>query len=353
LLHCAGCHLHHVEGAFSSNNRNPDKPDSERLCLGRQGAVRLCEHVAISWSTIEDHLDNWRSKQTPRGGWPACLADFKVECRHPSHETSCSFKETPIWPRARLRDSRRHLTPVVVLVLEWTPHRSVGAFVRGPQGRPLAAQLRSLFQGYRQQGQPAEFLMPAHLGQLPEMVCFDPSNCRCLHYETGNHDEDPESGRAADCGGPPQDAANLGFLSRDCPRRHSHRMDIDLYRQCDRVVEMRQHWPRRGPETSPCLITTYRHKVVVCDDMMAWRKGSRRTKLHPTHEWFHAMDPDTYPPPPGHEPPPCKDRGCMNYYKRSRSFTCADEPERMFSQCWCPRESTPVWWRRVATLCGS
>ncbi|KAK4038516.1 hypothetical protein C8A01DRAFT_17413 [Parachaetomium inaequale] len=336
-VHCRGCGLHHADWVFPPGTvgvpRQPyDAGEPNQLCLGHRGTVQLCEHTGVSWRAVEDHMTNWQDLKRGYRTWQACLDDFAVECRHPIHDRRCRPAQAPTWPRARLQTSRNHETTSVVLVLEWAPHSGVGAFVRGPHGRPLAAELRSLFQGYRQQGQPAEILMPARLGQLPEMVCFDPNTCRCLHYETGNSIDDPQGQRAAD-------AADLGFLSLDCLGRHSHRNDIRLYGDCDRTVEMRQHWPRRGREPPPCLITTYRHRVVVCDDIMAWTTGPGGTKLHPTHEWFHAMDPDTYPRPLGHELPLCKDRGCMNYYKRPRMVSCI-EPRGMFSPCQCPRQST-------------
>jgi hypothetical protein len=95
---------------------------------------------------------------------------------------------------------------------------------------------------------------------------------------------------------------------------------------------MSQHWPRETL-TAPCLITTYRFTVNICNNKK-WTSTSS-FKPHPTHAWFHALDPDTFPRPPGHSLPLCKDRGCMNYYKRPKAFSCKHVPFDMFAACDC------------------
>jgi hypothetical protein len=224
---------------------------------------------------------------------------------------------------------------MVVLVLDWSAHSGdTDALTWTSTGRPFASDMRTLFQRYRQQG-PADALVPMHsLSSLPEMVCFDPNKCRCLHYHTGDSREDLDAPGAADGA---RQHSKL-FLPDDCPA-HQHRPSASytrtnpgLWWTFERTIRMRQHWPR-GTLAAPCLVTTYRCTVNICDKGI-WTSTSS-FKSHPTHGWFHALDPDTFPRPPGHSLPLCKDMGCMNYYKRPKAFSCKYMPFDMFATCDC------------------
>jgi hypothetical protein len=333
-FHCHGCNVHHTKGVFPWVSAAGRKQDSEWRCVAHQGRVKLCDHVGISWRMIEKHIAIWE-KYKP-GEWQACLDNFKVECRHPSHDTGCSSFGAPTWPRARLRgDENLYQRVTLVLVLDWSAHSGgPDAFTWSSTGRPIASDMRTLFQKYRQQG-PADALVPMHsLGSLPEMVCFDPNKCRCLHYHAGDSQEDWEAPGAADGA---RQQSKL-FLRDDCPA-HQHRPSASytrtnpgLWWSSEWTIRMRQHWPRETL-TAPCLITTYRFTVNICNNKK-WTSTSS-FKPHPTHAWFHALDPDTFPRPPGHSLPLCKDRGCMNYYKRPKAFSCKHVPFDMFAACDC------------------
>lgn len=81
---------------------------------------------------------------------------------------------------------------------------------------------------------------------------------------------------------------------------------------------MGKHWPM-GMCKSVCLVTTYQRDVLVCHKI-------DRNKIKPAHEWFHAMDPETYPRrKANYGLPLCKDKGCMNYYRRPKFFECSYE----------------------------
>jgi len=127
---------------------------------------------------------------------------------------------------------------------------------------------------------------------------------------------------------------------------HCHWRGVDQGGEPGQCVWMRQHWPQgggeeseestKGPGSGPCLVTTYRRAVVVRDGSHwpGWHRNGAR--LPPTHDWFHAMDPDTYMKPQG-TPPRCKDRTCLNYYKRPRTIRCADAEANLHLDCHCSR----------------
>jgi F-box domain len=51
LLHCSGCAVDHPSCAFSRTQRlmSPER----RVCIGRQGFVRVCRHRIFTWAEIE------------------------------------------------------------------------------------------------------------------------------------------------------------------------------------------------------------------------------------------------------------------------------------------------------------
>ncbi|KAK4215432.1 hypothetical protein QBC37DRAFT_398701 [Rhypophila decipiens] len=55
LLYCSGCKCRHPARAFSQAERR--KPD-RRICIGREGYVRLCEHKTLTWAQVEEALRN-------------------------------------------------------------------------------------------------------------------------------------------------------------------------------------------------------------------------------------------------------------------------------------------------------
>ncbi|MBE3046667.1 F-box-like domain-containing protein [Candidatus Bathyarchaeota archaeon] len=120
-IHCSSCGTHHDAQLFSSCDEKLYGPG--RGCLGCQGAVRLCEHVYLPWSDIENHMERWRKRRPGEWGdsdWDACLGDFVVECRDPSHDTRCTPDENPTRPRAILQlDIPK--SDQVKLTLEWSP----------------------------------------------------------------------------------------------------------------------------------------------------------------------------------------------------------------------------------------
>src|SRR6266566_1788962 len=186
---------------------------------------------------------------------------------------------------------------MVVLNLEWAPHSGFDAFTRTPEARIPASELRAMFQRYRLG--PASRLFPSYpLGSLPEMTCFTPTKCDCVHYETGDIKRSPKVGY---CDG------------HYCYRQHGKGKN-------GQIVRMRIHSPKgvntflslKHVENSTCLVTTYQYDILVC-------KKTDSNKVKPTHEWLHAMDPDTYSHPhASHFLPLCKDKACINYYRRPK-----------------------------------
>lgn len=133
-LHCDECGTHHNTPSFSIANKMATQG---RQCLGREGGVQLCENVHIYWADIEYHI-NSRKERKPEDR-RACLADFSVECHHPSHHTRCGFGAAVAWPRARLVSGHTDKGRWVSIRLEWKPHSGGNPLTITPEGRILAA----------------------------------------------------------------------------------------------------------------------------------------------------------------------------------------------------------------------
>lgn len=327
LLHCSPCGTHHDHRTFSYASEAPSKRD--RQCLGRDGAVQLCDHVSMSWADIENHITEWRERKPgdwETGDWEACLEDFTLECHDISHDRRCGAGELPTWPRARLHTDEYDMSSVV-LTLQWEPHSGLDLFTRTAEGQVPASQLRELFWQYRKG--PAGILLPSYPSNLvPEMACYNPSNsdCRCLYYGPGD-------GAAFGAAGSPEQTA---FFCKATPLEHEHTYRRSSFGTWNEEVSTRGHWPG---DAGPCLITTYERHIPLFTT-------ARDDRVNPSHAWFHAMDPDTHSRRAWEqELPLCRDERCMNYYRRPKAFRCHGGPDPLHHPCIC---DTPEYQRKQA-----
>jgi hypothetical protein len=75
FLHCSGCDTQQPDGLFSLQQRRG--PSKSRICIGREGYVRLCDDGTIAWSHVEECLTD------PSRAW-------RMTCRDPSHKPDLS-----------------------------------------------------------------------------------------------------------------------------------------------------------------------------------------------------------------------------------------------------------------------
>ncbi|KAK4211940.1 hypothetical protein QBC37DRAFT_289035, partial [Rhypophila decipiens] len=116
-LWCSGCRKSHSLLFFSAAQRDDAIPNSQRICIGREGKMRLCSHEAISWDELErngEDLENDRAK----GG--SLYQEIMRTCRHKSHQSPTSR-----WGRGHGRSI------VPVLSLHKQQGRSVGPWISG------------------------------------------------------------------------------------------------------------------------------------------------------------------------------------------------------------------------------
>jgi hypothetical protein len=308
-LYCHACSNPHSRHQFSPFSQ----PDGRRQCLGHQGSVKLCEHVHINWASIRDYISDWQQRKPE--DWHTFLDSFSIECHDPSHDMRCSAEEAPTWPRARLQIAKSN-SDLVVLNLEWAPHSGLDALTATADACLSVSDLRALFQKFRRG--PADILFPSNRPDyFPELACFNQrlGTSHYVQYETGDNKR-------------PMSAATKALISQSRLRfafnficyyntryygygKNGQRIDIKAHCRQD----------TSNASKSTCLIAIYQCDILVC-------KTTDRTTINPTHEWLHAMDPDTYHhPQASHVRPLCKDETCMNYYRTRRlSPSCCDWP---------------------------
>jgi hypothetical protein len=297
-LYCHACGSPHNPHQFSSFYKQGKR--QERQCLGYQGSVKLCEHMHINWASIRDHISDWQQRKP--GDWQACLESFSIVCHDSSHDMRCTAEEAPTWPRGRLQIAASD-PDLVVLNLEWAPHSGFDAVTATTDSRLPVSDLRAIFWKFRQG--PASILFPAHRQDyFPELACFNKSldEFDCVQYETGDNKR------------PPSPTTKIPILQSHLKSAfvftcyNSRRYG---YGENGQRIDIKIHCPRgtSNSSNSICLIVIYQCDILVC-------KTTDCTKINPTHEWLHAMDPDTYPhSQASHVRPLCRDGTCMNYYR--------------------------------------
>lgn len=291
--------------------------------LGHLGSVQLCEHIHISWASIQAHIESQKQQHFDANGkidWRACVNGFLVECHDTSHDTRCTNSETPTWPRATLDLDMCRLNMHIRLKLEWKPHCRVDALGPTGDGRIPAPALRQLFRTLRRIG-PVDLLCPGsrYPDAMPEMGClkFSETSSPQAYYEI------IEAGDAAPLFNP----SVLDWF--DMHFDDGHRL-FSCYGMgsLGREVSMEPHYlPHASPTasdiTSRCLAVHYKKDITIgyTPDMT-----HRDAKLLPSHPWLHAMDVRTYPHPEkpkfSKRPcrPLCKDESCTNYYLRAETY---------------------------------
>lgn len=309
-LNCHGCGTRQNIQNFAKSEWA--RYNMNRRCLGRQGAVQLCEHVHIMWQDIEKHFDEWEMRKPgtwePQD-WQACLEGFVIECNDPIHDRRCVADGSPTWPRASLRAGTTKRN-AVLLSLEWSSHSGIDMPTRNETGRYHAEDLRALFRRNRQGA--AEILFPSHhANPLPEMACFRSGECDCVYYETGK-DEPIDDGKESRDGLVAWFRAHYPSLVDSGHVHSTFRGNPDLWIE---DVRVNRHQPTRGDAS--CLVTTYGRQFFLFN-----RRDRGTKRMNPGHAWFHAMDPETYPRPDTLDLPFCNRKDCMNYFRRSKVSRC-------------------------------
>ena len=306
-LHCSGCGQDHPSPMFSPEQK--EKPWRERICIGREGHIRLCEHEVITWADIEPHIIRWDTNpdlDNPR----IPLKD----CKDSSHIYGCSSKSLGSCTRLNLMGSG---TGLIQLYFSWIPHTGRSAFTSFTAGRLLTSEIQTILRKYRRNA--ACFIVPKlAAGHFPEMECFSPSGCDCLIYETPSSALTSQRGQRTQSLSAPirQVSSHPKNQNLDCSGWWGGHSTLFFSGWVSSVSIWRcSGWSSslgdivRGP---PCISTQYEKSLTFSPA----RSGSGDSSIAgPSHEWYHALDPNSYTWGGGcglRET--CKDVACRNHY---------------------------------------
>ena len=341
-LYCAGCDTYHASNAFSHTQRR--KGPAHRICVGREGRLRLCEHVSISWADIQAHL----TASAGRHDFCKAVSDFHVVCKHPSHTFACKSASRIAPSEASCNDHTRpcarlqmnqHSTVLrwtpLSLVLCWKPYASSKILTAPENGQIEATKLRELYGEYGKNA--ARFIVPGpSQNPTPEMLCFDPDTCGHILYRNGKRPEATPYTRLRTAHPSSKNESLPGTelcLDEDHqdPSRFTglgwtaHYVEFNEARGQSGIYVHECEEKHDSQDTTQCIMTSYRRAISLAD-VDSRRPGA----LNPSHEWFHAVDQDSYPSIRAEgslwpsltayfdntkSRPRCRDAACRNYYQ--------------------------------------
>lgn len=278
FLHCSACGSDHLATLFSATDRR--KPAESRVCIGRQGSLKLCEHVSLSW----DDIEKWNDK-----------GDKVVStCKHPCHAfRSTDSVESPTL-RVRNGDS---------------DGRSLALRKDTIIALPIQGGRRPTAQEFRQRLEEVERVTPSAWFPLwhpmfSPMRLVDPNRCCCLTYDGA-------------------DGLNWELRPRSAKWRVGEKEDDDndggqpLW--CQRGTKLEgSHWEKEWHGWvsefhfwggSLCMTLS------PCGDDSVYLQQSRRlTAQYPWQpSWYLALDPKSYELPHFYGVAWCLNKTCRNY----------------------------------------
>ncbi|KAJ9150828.1 hypothetical protein NKR23_g3394 [Pleurostoma richardsiae] len=153
-LWCSECETEHSADLFSGAQR--ELPDDLRVCIGREGHIRLCEHKIITWHDVQKAMDT--------DGWHKA----EIRCDQAHHQEHAGLSSTA--PTARL--SADYLELSVGVHIATHPAREA-------RKRIMASDIRRGLEDaspclWYPEGEVPSYLSP--------MCCFDPNTCFCVEY---------------------------------------------------------------------------------------------------------------------------------------------------------------------------
>lgn len=346
-IHCAGCNSHHTGNAFSHTQRQREPQD--RVCIGREGKLRLCEHVSIGWADIEAYLVASAAKHD----FFEAVSDFHIVCKHPSHNFTCKSTSRLAPSEASCNDHTRPCARLQLekdwvlhhtqrwtslsLVLCWKPYSSSKILTAPENGQIEATRLRELFGEFGKNA--ARYIVPGpSQNTMPEMLCFDPDKCGHILYRNGERPQDTPAERLC--------TPHLSGTNRNSPvtateialdEDHQDASRFTGLGWTDHYVEFNEARGQSGiyvyecdekhnsQDPARCIMTSYR-RTILLGQINRHLPGA----LNPSHQWFHAIDQDSYPSIQGEggfwarvmayfdrteSRPRCRDTACRNYFQ--------------------------------------
>lgn len=342
-MHCSGCRIDHPVGLFSATQRA--SPAKKRICIGREGYVRLCDHKVIRWADVTQFASRLRKRDAGTS-----RQIVVATCRHENHLPKHGTHAYPtlhndIHPAAIVfKTDRGNIT----LELRWLGHLPVSDPIQKEVGRTKQATpgfIRGQLEKIRVGA--AEFIAPeAPPGRLMEMGCFDPNRCACLRYSGLSHlSQNWKLTPLKDVHGftcrsepdlilaalkYPRDAEKM--LSHERKRPVSHYTEIRTSScESNGLGAVFIYLNSCNTDRGRCLRIGYQRTIRLI------QQGQNHDHLPMV--WYQALDPDSYNLTDDHDFNGvlwCRRRGCRNYYRYLRRALVPQTDSRQACGKDCP-----------------
>lgn len=345
-LHCSGCRIDHPVCLFSKIQRSTRA--KSRMCIGREGFVRICEHRAVTWKELIRTSLQLADLDT---GF-ACV--FLDKCKHESHSPKHHRNEIwllhhqTIYPTIEIWGC---LNERVLVRFSWQGHLKLPDIGFGEDGYNKTWTPNLIYQQLVQFRQgTAQYIIPEFSpGRLLEMNCFDPNRCACLHY-TGieqlpkGWQLTPQESESGACRKYPN--SRLGplrsfrnnkqeSLQGEEKRIESHVAEVHTtgtinYGSSTAMVRIEP-----CPTESRCLQIHYTRLITLIPKDREVREANDITWV-----WFQALDPDSYNLTDDEETFGilwCRQPRCKNYYRYLRKAPFALEDTNRSCKRSCPK----------------
>ncbi|KAK0742107.1 hypothetical protein B0T21DRAFT_433802 [Apiosordaria backusii] len=310
-LFCSGCGREHSTRAFSKSQNGLG--DDERVCIGREGLLRLCEHRYIQWSDVEDHF---LQQQNPKNRNRLVPTACEMICEHPDHHRYGIHDLAEAYmPRLKVEGSS---TGNYKITRSWTTHHVLPI---NKNGRLDPQILRSRFQEDLQNAASAIISGTSTSAALNRaMSCFSNPSCTCL-IDADNTSRTP-SKTCHDCQSS-TDHSSHNPVKINPRESRSEMIHVRPCSQSESLLKTQQI----------CLTVTYSR---VLGGMSHCAKGLKAlgqgkgssAPIIPPHEWYHALDPNSYElgddcEAVGKVWPVCHEVNCGNYYGTYQVTHCS------------------------------
>ncbi|TPX18710.1 uncharacterized protein E0L32_002567 [Thyridium curvatum] len=327
VMHCSGCGYDHPRILFSARQRKT--PAQKRICIGREGSMRICEHKFIEWHDVSKMVSSIERSKSDR------FVEIRLHgCNHVSHHPrhhewrSPETLNQPFCLRAVVTGSEKTW---IDLRVKWHGHMDMSNFPYSYTGDARAATPTALCARLREFRKWAPRYIAPELppGVLPEMNLLDPNCCACLHYEgagrlppgwvlTPVHElywlacrTDPRH-RLQPLR---QEQTGQENVSKK-PLTSAHMTSLRYLSSGNRVLSKLELGIEGCQGGGQCLQIQYeRHILLEALESDGHRDGC------PTLAWCQALDPDSYNLTDDAESFGvvwCKQVGCRNYYRYLR-----------------------------------
>lgn len=325
-LYCSGCKRSHPAGLFSFRQRRGESERS-RICIGREGYLKVCQHLVLRWAHVERNL--------------ASQASVRTTCNDPSHECPWPLaghvNESPLrqftvdMKRWKCSEYQQH-GPTRTgrnrgLAIRWNVHLTFPGL--GHEGGLEFTDVLERIEWARRNG--ASYIFQGHQGKLPtEMAMFDPNTCLCIRHPspppgmvwnwTGRGKS--ESSRCQKHG---QSHSGNEVLYYSSSKKWRAMSDFETNGGCIMNQVLEHSTIKRCAALNYCLSFTYERyvpfgptKFLNCKGVVDHETGKWTDRIQPWWAvWFMALDPESISLRDDEDSRGvywCDTQTCLNYY---------------------------------------